>query len=319
GEIAPVVPTEVAETNTPRVTQATPPPRDVTPTTRAVELTDTAAAEPPREVTYEEAEQAYNDRRYGEATALFTRYTEQQNSNPWGFYMLGLSAWKAGDFDAAETAFEQALELDGRHVKSRLNLSRVLLDVHRPQDALVRVDEALLIEPGSNDAYRLKGRAYGQTDEAIRAYRRAIQIDPADAWSMNNLGLIWIESGQFDRALPPLARAVELTGDMPVFLNNLGMALEGTGHFRAAEEEYQNAVDIEPSYFKAAANLSRIEGVVEDPNLEPVDLEVAAGDFADEIARWDHTLLAAEKPDITGPSVDSFKTNDADSTETPAP
>jgi tetratricopeptide (TPR) repeat protein len=319
GTMAPNVPIRVARNDAPVVTTEPVQFPEVATASQPDEAGNMHVAdpEPPREVTYKEAEEAYHDRRYNEAVALFTRYTEQKSENPWGHYMLGLSAWKAGDPDAAEKAFEQALELDARHVKSRLNLSRVLLELHRPEEALVRVNEALLIDPESTDAYRLKGRAYrqmGQTNDAIRAYRRTIQIDPEDAWSMNNLALIRIEGGQFDMALPPLARAVELTGDVSIFLNNLGMALEGTGHFRAAQDAYQTAVDIDASYYKAAMNLSRIEGVLEDPDLEPVDLEVAARNFVDEIERWDRTLLASEQIDVVDPKPETFVASDADST-----
>jgi superkiller protein 3 len=174
-----------------------------------------------------------------------------------------------------------------------------------------------MIDPLAHDAYRLKGRAcrqLGQLDDAVSAYRRAIQVNNDDAWAMNNLGLIFIETGQFDQALPPLARAVELDGGIAIFLNNLGMALEGTGHFRAAQDTYQSAVDLDGSYYNATMNLSRVEAVLEDPGLEPVDLEIAAQRFVDEIAGWDQTLVASEKNETTPPDPDTFVASDADST-----
>jgi Flp pilus assembly protein TadD len=256
--------------------------------------------EPPREVTYEEAEAAFDDRRYSHAVELFTIYTDRKSENPWGFYMLGLSAWKAGEVETAENAFRRALELDERHVKSMLNLGRVFLDTHRPQEAMAQFDAALTIDPESNVVYRLRGRAFrqlGEKNEAVTAYRKAIQIDNDDVWSMNNLGLMYIEEELFDKALPPLARAVELNGDIPIFLNNLGMALEGIGHFRAAEEAYRSAITADPSYDKAVTNLARVEDVIEDPGLEPVDLDVVATSFIDEIKSWSDTTLGAMKSD----------------------
>src|SRR4051794_27356138 len=44
-------------------------------------------------VTYEKAEASFRSGRYDEATQLFTGYTESNPDNPWGFYMLGISAW----------------------------------------------------------------------------------------------------------------------------------------------------------------------------------------------------------------------------------
>jgi superkiller protein 3 len=204
--------------------------------------------------------------------------------------MLGLSAWKAGDYQLSEQAFERALELDSNHVKSHLNLSRVLLDTGRPMDALDRINDALAIDPESNAAYRLKGRMFRQVrqnPQAVEAYRRAIQIDDQDAWSMNNLGMIYLQEDMVDKALPPLARAVELRRDVAMFRNNLGMALELSGRYRAAEDVYRTAVDTDPMNEKAAENLARIEQVREELDIEPVDLAELSQRFADEIAGWE--------------------------------
>jgi len=269
----------------------TPRPAPVTPPAQVAQAPAPVAApavpEPPREVSFEEAEAAYFDRDYAEATDLFTRYTERKPDNPWGHYMLGLSAWKAGKFETAEQAFERTLALDRSHVKSWLNLSRVLLDTSRPEEALASIDEAVALDPQSGTAYRLRGRALyqiGRTDDAIGACRRALQLDPADAWAMNNLALVLIETDRCEEALPALARAVELRDDVAVFFNNLGMALERTGHFRAAEEAYAKATALDATQEKAAENLARISDVREDLDVMPVDLAALAQRFADELA-----------------------------------
>ncbi len=296
------------------------PPPEVARTPVQTEPRETVVPEPetPKEVTYQEAETAFLDKQYDEAVNLFTRYTERKRENPWGFYMLGLSAWKAKDFDKAEAAFERALALDQRHVKSWINLSRVLLDTDRPAEALSKIDEALALDPESNAAYRLQGRAYhqlGQIENASDAYRRAIRIDDQDAWSMNNLALIHIEEERFDAAVPPLARALELRSDIAVFFNNLGMALESTGHFRAASEAYEAALSLDGSYEKASANFARADLVLEDPTLEPVDLAAAAQRFVDEIDSRNELTIASERPDFAGPQTDAVAVSDADSTE----
>ncbi len=69
-------------------------------------------------VAFSEAEAVYRDGRFSEATALFGAYVERKPENAWGHYMLGLSAWKAGETERAEAAFGKALELDAKHLKS---------------------------------------------------------------------------------------------------------------------------------------------------------------------------------------------------------
>jgi len=270
------------------------------------------------EVTYEEAETAFFEKRYGEALEMFTQYTQRKPENPWGHYMKGLSAWKDGELDTARQAFERALELDPLHVKSWINLSRVLLDGGKPGDALAGINEALAIDPGSNAAIRLRGRAchqLGRLEEAEEAYRQAIRIDDQDAWSMNNLGLLLIEEERFDEALPPLARAVQLRDDIAVFRNNLGMALEHTGHFLAARDVYRAAIDIDKSSEKASLNYSRVEGVIEDPGLLPVNIENLAAIFMDEIEMRTGAETSVEQPGKLGSDANSIVFSEADSTE----
>ncbi len=218
--------------------------------------------------SFADGEAAYRAKKYADAAAIFEGYTEQRPGNAWGHYMLGLSEWKHGDLTKSEQAFEKALTLDPRHVKSLVNLSRVFIDQKRYDEAVDRLTRASQIEPESTDVYRLLGRTYHaqhQTDEAVEAYRRAIELDERDAWSMNNLGLLLLESKRADEALPLLAGAVELRKDVPEFHNNLGMALEHTGRFTAATTAYTDALTADPTYEKAKQNLARVEAVKRGP------------------------------------------------------
>ena len=218
--------------------------------------------------SFAEGEAAYRARKYADATAIFEGYTERRPANPWGHYMLGLSAWKSGDLSKSEQAFEKALSIDPHHVKSLVNLSRVFIDQKRHDEAVDRLTRASEIEPESAEVLRLLGRTYHaqrKTDEAVAAYRQAIDLDERDAWSMNNLGLLLLETKRADEALPLLTSAVELRKDVPEFHNNLGMALEHTGRFRAAATAYSDALTVDPRYEKAKQNLARVEAVKSGP------------------------------------------------------
>ena len=219
-------------------------------------------------VSFEMADSAYRGRRYDDAAALFRAYTETRPGNAFGFYMLGLSAWKSGDRETAESALLQAISLDSTHVKSRLNLARVLLEGAQPESALVHIDVAIGLDSTSSEPLRLQGRAFeaqGKFEDAIVAYRRAIELDDSDVWAFNNLGALYIRLGQFQDAIEPLTSAVKLNDKVATFHNNLGMALERTGRYRAAESEYRAALAIEGTYGKAMANLQRVEQLKETP------------------------------------------------------
>ena len=241
------------------------------------------------EVSYADAESVFRAKRYEEATELFTRYSEQRPNNPWGHYMRGLSAWKGGDLAQAEAAFGDSLLVDPHHVKSLLNLSRVLIEQDRTNDALEQLALARELDPVSSVVQRLIGRTYygqGRVDDAIGAYRHALVLDDHDAWSMNNLGLLLLEQGRPGEAVGPLARAVALREDVPAFHNNLGMALEYTGRFVAAAKAYDTALVVDPGYGKAWDNLTRVEKVDDDQSREPFDVDATAERFVEDMTGW---------------------------------
>ncbi|HEX4998442.1 MAG TPA: tetratricopeptide repeat protein, partial [Terriglobia bacterium] len=212
--------------------------------------------------------------------------------NAWGHFMLGLSAWKSGDPKKAETAFNESLRIDPKHLKSLVNLSRVLIEQERFDDAIEKLTRAESIDPNSVDTRRMLGRAYaakGEVDKAVDSYRHAITLDEKDAWSMNNLGLLFLEQQRYEEALPLLARAVELRKDVPAFSNNLGMALEHTGHFTAAKEAYNGALNADPGYDRAQKNLTRVENV-KTKSEEPFDLEATAKRFEEQKVPADETV-----------------------------
>jgi predicted Zn-dependent protease len=264
-------------------------------------------------VTYARAESTFTAGEYGEATQLFSRYTESNPENPWGYYMLGISAWKNGERDRALTAFDKSIELDPNHRKSMYNSSRVLLELGRPQEALERIEKALSQEPVSSEGLRLLGRArylLGQVDQAIQAYQRALVVDESDVWAMNNLGSIYIDQDQPKDALAPLARAVQLRGNAPVFQNNLGVALERSGYPVAAARAYEAAIAVDSSYHKASVALARVTAVSQPVDSEEVDLQQLAQNFENQIESWrgagtDSTEIASPVTDSTTASIEA--------------
>ena len=240
----------------------------------------------PDGVTYTQAESAYFAKRYSDATAMFSVIVDRKPENAWNHFMLGLSAWKAGDRERAEGAFTAALERDPKHLKSELNLTRVLLEMGRPEEALLHVRKGLEIDSTSAESWRLLGRVQGelrQVEPALEAYRKAIALDEQDSWSMNNMGLVLIKAGRFQEAIGPLARATQIDPSVPAFQNNLGMALERTGYFTAAAVAYRAAIAADSTYGRAVANLARIEEIEDSPLLVALDLPAIATTFVAEI------------------------------------
>jgi Flp pilus assembly protein TadD len=248
-----------------------------------------AAPVAPRAVTYEDAEAAFHAGKFAEARDLFLRYVDAKPENPWGYYMLGLSSWRSGDFRGAEAAFDAALALDPKHVKSLLNSARVLMDLKRDHEALERIHTARGLDSTSSEALRLLGRAHhrlGDVEAAVLAYRAALVADERDAWAMNNLGMLNLKEKDPATAIGPLARAVQLQPGSPVFRNNLGMALELSGYLVEAKQAYEDAVRADSTYAKAVANAERL-GEIVTADASPSDVVMTEAElFRQWVRMW---------------------------------
>lgn len=252
-------------------------------------------AEVPPDVSYADAEAVFRKGRYGEAEELFTAYTKRRPENGFGHYMLGLSAWKAGDRSVASDALARAVELDPENLKAKLNLGRVLIEEGRAVDALPYLEAAVGLAPESAEAFRVLGNVkseLGQIEPAVMAYRHALVLDAEDAWSMNNLGLLLIRQGRFDEALPPLARATQLKPASATFQNNLGIALEAKGYYSEAGDAFRAALETSPDHDRATISLARIAGRETPDDMMPLNLSGLAALFVDEVAIWSRDVPA---------------------------
>lgn len=243
----------------------------------------------PENVTYSDAEAVYHAGRYVDATEMFGVYTTTHPENGWGHYMLGLSAWKAGDAERAIAALERTVELDSANVKARTNLGRVLIEQGRAEEALAQIEAARTLEPQSAPVLRVMGNALGElgrAEEALVAYREALAIDPEDAWSMNNYALQLIRLGRFEDALPPLARAVELKPGSALFQNNLGVALERSGDLVSAAAAYEAALAANNAHERARVSLARVQQRISGEDTASTDLGALAIAFISEVESW---------------------------------
>lgn len=240
----------------------------------------------PRAVTFDEGEALYASREYERAAEVFAAYAQDHPRNPWGHYMCGLAHLKAGSSGLAETGFMEALKLDPRHFKARVNYARLLIAEDRLTEAEFQAQRAIEIDSTANVAHRVMGRilhAQGETEKAIAAYKTALTYNDHDVWSMNNLGLLRIQEGRYGDALMPLARAVQLRDDVAMFHNNLGAALEKRGAYRAAEEAYRHAATRVPPSEKAAVSRARVAALAEDMAGTQINLAVMARRFTEEL------------------------------------
>lgn len=93
--------------------------------------------------------------------------------------------------------------------------------------------------------------------EAIDAYQKAVQVDPAHVGAQINLGRLRHEGGQHSEAVFHYRSALQVQFD-PVAAFNLGVVLQDMGRSQEAIQAYQQVLQHDPSFADAHYNLSRL-------------------------------------------------------------
>ncbi len=117
------------------------------------------------------------------------------------------------------------------------------------------------ISPDTGDAqshYRLGiiRNSEGKREEAVREYRKSIELDPNYARSRLNLGGLLAMGGDVKGAEEMFRSAVRLDPDYPKARLNLGTLLYRTGRLSEGEAELRKAIRLDPAYGKAWLHLA---------------------------------------------------------------
>jgi len=126
------------------------------------------------------------------------------------------------------------------------------------RNSMTLFTRALAATSGNEVAHNGVGNALldlGRVQEAIRHYRKALDICPEFAPAHNNLGNALYKIGRIQEAIPHYGKAIEL-GPAPALAHNgLGNALLALGKVDQAAEHFRKAADIDPKYASAHYNL----------------------------------------------------------------
>jgi predicted O-linked N-acetylglucosamine transferase (SPINDLY family) len=95
----------------------------------------------------------------------------------------------------------------------------------------------------------------GRREEALYAYRAAVQGDEEIPDAFNTLGNFLVSRDLNDEALRAYARAIQLKPDEAMFHYNRGIPLKALGRWEECEAAYRKSIELRPDYAEAMNNL----------------------------------------------------------------
>jgi tetratricopeptide (TPR) repeat protein len=123
------------------------------------------------------------------------------------------------------------------------------------------VDAALAIGVRHPLFYRLRGvrrQGDGKLEEAIADFEAALEFDPADAGSLNALGLCLARNGRTSEGLTRLDSAIAIDPQFASAHYNRGWTLLAMGEIADARAAFDQALVLDPRHAKALGNLASI-------------------------------------------------------------
>lgn len=204
---------------------------------------------------YEEAAQSYRD-----AIAIDPNKAD-------AYLELAVLYLQQGKQEEVEQLVLQALEAGPANPEPHRLLAELRERQHRPDEAICEYRKVVELQTGgiavSDDFVRIGNLLLAQKRyaEAEQEFQQAIQSDPTNAEAYYNLGTVFEQQNNVDRAIGLYRKVVEFqpTGvaasDAYVRIGNL---LRAQKHYEKAGQEFQNAIQSNPTNAGAYYDLATV-------------------------------------------------------------
>lgn len=181
-------------------------------------------------------------------------------------YLLGAVNFDKGKVEAAIENFKACLALDADFQQANEKLLLAYQKSGRREEALIQLQKMLNRE-ASPEGYNTAGVMYYQSEqieEAIAAFKRALQINPRYQPAKNNLHQLYREQGiaalaaeSYPAAMSFLLDALKLDPTDSTLYNLTGEVYARSGDHQNAIVEYKKALRFNPGNIDAKQNLAR--------------------------------------------------------------
>ncbi|NCO69695.1 MAG: tetratricopeptide repeat protein, partial [Acidobacteria bacterium] len=223
--------------------------------------------------------------------------------------LLGELAFERGDAAQAEAYFRQVVRWQQDNVEARVYLGTILADSGREDEAVTHLERAAQLAPDSFLPFFSLGAfhaAAGRAAEARVNLELATRREDLPQTSFL-LGVVELDDGRPQAAIRAFQRAVELDPEFEDAIYHLGLAFLDRGWTRKALECFRRVVEIDPQRLQYQEAVRLIEAGGHDAPALPAEAEAlvleasqaaAAGDLERALQHLIRAARTGEHPSL---------------------
>jgi tetratricopeptide (TPR) repeat protein len=166
---------------------------------------------------------------------------------------LGILNWRKGNYEKAEELLREALKIaikiqDNWFEAECFNaMALVKTSMDRNDEAVDAYKQAIELAPDQIFAWNNLGNLclkIRRNDEAMIAFQKAIKHNPKDSIAWNGLGIVYRRTGYADDAIAAFRKAIEFTPGLSLPWNGLGDVYVNIGRINEAVIAYQKSIEL---------------------------------------------------------------------------
>ena len=176
-------------------------------------------------------------------------YEAATKLDPWSFkdfFNLGKVSAILKEWARAVAAYVRACELEPEHLESHVGAGRCFYELEQYEQALEYTNVAKVLDPNSSDPEILLGdihRMQGENEDAISAYRRALELEGNEPGIMVPLASAYLSGQRYSAAEELLKSVIEIDPENGKAYEYLGFTHLKLREADLAIADYQKALE----------------------------------------------------------------------------
>jgi superkiller protein 3 len=205
------------------------------------------------------------------SVAYFKKAVELDPDDSYIWTQFGITLARMGRYSDALSVFQKALAIEPKYIVARWNLALTYRALGCYEDALAELQTCIHLDPDSeyikDEIHYQLGLCYfdmGWTLEALREFKKHVELFPEDIWAHLSIGNCYLDLGWTDESINKYKEIINAyPGFIPAY-NSLAVSLAEKGWYDEALEVLRKALEIAPEDKSIKDNIDYIQSLKDD-------------------------------------------------------